>query len=180
MSKIIYSRPEDGGVSVVHACGGKCTDGLAARAVPPGVEYQIVDREIFFPADSLFRNAWTWEGHNKPILEDLAQSKTIAVEAVKQRTRDAVKQAADDKFFDDTAVFNEDEIKQACKDCIAEIEAADDPYAAKLLMCAFCGLPEPELPVDDRLRPAAEAVKAKLQPKLEKIKSLIQALPAPV
>lgn len=177
MSEIIFSRPEDSGVSVVYASGGNCTDSLAAKTVPPGVEYQIIDSKIYYPVDTLFRNAWTWEGHNKPIREDLDQSKKIAIEAVKQTTRDAVKKAADDKFFDEAAVFDEDAIKQACKDCMAEIEATDDPYAAKLLMCAFCGLPEPELPLDDRLKSAAEEAAKKIKNKLTEIAEAIKAFP---
>ena len=177
MSRIIYSKP-DGGVSVVLPTSGVATEALAAKTVPAGAEYQIVSRDLVFPVDRIFRDAWTWEGENKPILENLEKSKLIAIEAIKDATRLTAKKAADAAFFDEPAALSEEEIKGACSDCMADINAAEDPYEVKLLMCAFCGEPEPELPRDEQLRIKAEEAKAKHNPRCSHANAAVAAQPA--
>ena len=173
MSRIIYSKP-DGGVSVVLPTSGVATEALAAKTVPAGAEYQIVSRDLVFPVDRIFRDAWTWEGENKPILENLEKSKLIAIEAIKDATRLTAKKAADAAFFDEPAALSEEEIKGACSDCMADINAAEDPYEVKLLMCAFCGQPEPELPRDEQLKIKAEKAKARIKARLQKIAAAVK------
>ena len=174
MSYLIYSKP-DGGVAVVIPASGVATGALAAKTVPDGAEYQLVTRDFVFPVDRIFRNAWTWAGFNQPILEDLEKSKMIASAAVKTSTLEAAKKAADAAFFNEPAALSEEEIKGACSDCMADINAAEDPYEVKLLMCAFCGLPEPELPRDEKLRIRAEEAKAKIKAKLQEIAAAVKS-----
>ena len=170
MSRIIYSKP-DGGVAVVIPTSSTADlNRLAARIVPDGAEYQAVDREFVFPVDKLLRDAWTWEGHGKPIIEDLEKSKVIANGSVKEATlqmaREATEAALKAEMFGEPAVLTQEVVKAACSDCMTDINAAEDPYEVKLLMCAFCGLPEPELPRDEQLRIKAEEAKAKLKERL--------------
>ena len=174
MSRIIYSKP-DGGVAVVIPTGGVATEALAAKTVPDGAEYQVVSRDFVFPVDRIFRGAWTWAGWDHPVLEDLEKSKVIASAAVKASTLEAAKKAADAAFFNEPAALSEEEIKGACSDCMADINAAEDPYEVKLLMCAFCGEPEPELPRDEQLRIKAEEAKAKLKARLQEIAAAVKA-----
>lgn len=60
--RIIYSTPEGGVAIIVPApdCG-LTIEQIAAKDVPAGVEYQIVD-VADIPTDRTFRNAWTLEG----------------------------------------------------------------------------------------------------------------------
>ena len=57
--RIIY--PTDDGVSViVPADCGLTIEEIAAKDVPAGVSYKIVD-VADIPSERLFRNAWTWQ-----------------------------------------------------------------------------------------------------------------------
>lgn len=57
--RIAYTRPEDGGVSIIVPAPGVSIE-EAAKAVPPGVPYQVIKTEDV-PTDRTFRNAWTLE-----------------------------------------------------------------------------------------------------------------------
>ena len=58
--RIIYPK-DDGGVAViVPADCGLTIEEIAAKDVPSGKPYEIVD-VADIPSDRTFRNAWTWE-----------------------------------------------------------------------------------------------------------------------
>jgi hypothetical protein len=61
MDKRIVYKNDDGTISIiVPANCGLTIEEIAAKDVPEGKEYHIVDvSEI--PTDRTFRNAWTWE-----------------------------------------------------------------------------------------------------------------------
>jgi hypothetical protein len=54
--RIVYPTP-DGGVAVIIPAGELPIEEVAAKDVPPGVPYEIVD-EADIPSDRYFRNAW--------------------------------------------------------------------------------------------------------------------------
>ena len=54
--KIIYQN-ESGGVSVIHPTGELSIEETAAKDVPEGVAYEIVEDDAI-PSDRTFRNAW--------------------------------------------------------------------------------------------------------------------------
>jgi hypothetical protein len=56
MNRIIYPTPE-GGVAVIIPTGELPIEEVAAKDVPEGVPYEIVD-EADIPSDRYFRNAW--------------------------------------------------------------------------------------------------------------------------
>ena len=56
MNRIIYPTPE-GGVAVIIPTGELPIEEVAAKDVPEGVPYEIVD-EADIPTDRFFRNAW--------------------------------------------------------------------------------------------------------------------------
>jgi len=56
MKRIIYQN-ESGGVSVIHPTGELSIEEVAAKDVPEGVAYEIVEDDAI-PADRFFRNAW--------------------------------------------------------------------------------------------------------------------------
>ena len=60
--RIIYATPEGGVAIIVPApdCGLTIQE-IAAKDVPAGVAFQIVD-VTDIPEDRTFRNAWTLEG----------------------------------------------------------------------------------------------------------------------
>lgn len=74
--RIIYTRPEDGGVSLVIPAPG-IDEAEALKSVPAGVDYHIMPMEEV-PDDRVFRNAWIKDG--KKIGHDLNKAKEIAHE----------------------------------------------------------------------------------------------------
>ena len=58
--KIIYQN-ESGGVSVIHPTGEMSIEEVAAKDVPEGVAYEIVEDDAI-PADRFFRGAWVANG----------------------------------------------------------------------------------------------------------------------
>ena len=72
--KIIYQNSE-GGVSVIHPTGALSIEEVAAKDVPEGLAYEIVEDDVI-PSDRTFRNAWRKNGAS--ITEDLAAAKEIA------------------------------------------------------------------------------------------------------
>ena len=62
MQRIIY-KTEDGGVAVIVPSSEYLQDHtieeLAAKDVPEGAEYEIVDTDTI-PSDRTFRNAWEY------------------------------------------------------------------------------------------------------------------------
>lgn len=71
--RIIYTRPEDGGVSIVVPSPEVSLED-AASAVPTGVEYSVVDASEI-PEDRFFRNAW--EKTNSGVKVNLEKAKGI-------------------------------------------------------------------------------------------------------
>lgn len=58
--RIIYPTDEGGVAVIIPADCGLTIEEIAAKDVPSGVPYKIVDvSEI--PEDRLFRAAWSWE-----------------------------------------------------------------------------------------------------------------------
>ena len=57
MKRIIYQN-ESGGVSVIIPTGELSIEEVAAKDVPAGVPYEIVDADEI-PSDRFFRGAWT-------------------------------------------------------------------------------------------------------------------------
>jgi len=61
MDKRIVYRNDDGSVSIiVPADCGLTVEEIAAKDVPSGKDYHIVNASDI-PSDRTFRNAWTWE-----------------------------------------------------------------------------------------------------------------------
>jgi hypothetical protein len=58
--RIIYPT-DDGGVAVIIPANcGLTIEQIAAKDVPAGKLYEIVDADDI-PSDRTFRNAWTWQ-----------------------------------------------------------------------------------------------------------------------
>ena len=61
MDKRIVYQNDEGGISIiVPANCGLTIEEIAAKDVPQGKEYHIVDVSDI-PEDRTFRNAWTWQ-----------------------------------------------------------------------------------------------------------------------
>jgi len=71
--KIIYQN-QSGGVSVIHPTGELPIEEVAAKDVPEGVTYEIVEDDAV-PADRYFRNAWVANGAAVDV--DLDKAKEI-------------------------------------------------------------------------------------------------------
>ena len=71
--KIIYQNQE-GGISVIHPTGELSVEEVAAKDVPAGVAYEIVEDDAI-PSDRYFRNAWVANGAAVEV--DLDQAKSI-------------------------------------------------------------------------------------------------------
>ena len=96
MSTLIYTNPDGNNVATMSPPNPK--------AVPAGVEYEVVSNELTLPGDNIFYMAWRWEGKGKPVLEDLEVSKEIAIAQMRQQTLEDSKEIATDLFFDDEVV----------------------------------------------------------------------------
>jgi hypothetical protein len=73
MKRIIYQNSE-GGVSVIIPTGELPIEEVAAKDVPEGVAYEIVEDDAI-PADRFFRNAWVANGAAVDV--DLSKAKDI-------------------------------------------------------------------------------------------------------
>ncbi len=73
MTRIIYQN-ESGGVSVIIPTGELSIEEVAAKDVPAGVAYEIVEDDAI-PSDRFFRNAWVANGAAVEV--DLDQAKEI-------------------------------------------------------------------------------------------------------
>ena len=73
MTKIIYQN-QSGGISVIHPTGELPIEEVAAKDVPEGVTYEIVEDDAI-PADRYFRNAWVANGAAVDV--DLDKAKEI-------------------------------------------------------------------------------------------------------
>ena len=58
--RVIYQNNEGGISIIVPADCGLTIEEIAAKDVPQGKEYHIVDVSDI-PTDRTFRNAWTWQ-----------------------------------------------------------------------------------------------------------------------
>ena len=81
MNRIIYPTPE-GGVAVIIPTGELPIEEVAAKDVPEGVPYEIVD-EADIPTDRFFRNAWVVNGSAVEV--DLPKAKEIGHEIRRQK-----------------------------------------------------------------------------------------------
>lgn len=73
MTRIIYSNP-NGGVSIIAPTGELSIEEVAAKDVPHGVPYEIVEDDAI-PTDRTFRAAWVMG--DRCVEEDLAKCKEI-------------------------------------------------------------------------------------------------------
>ena len=73
MTRIIFQN-ESGGVSVIIPTGELSIEEVAAKDVPDGVAYEIVQDDAI-PADRFFRNAWVANGAAVDV--DLDKAKDI-------------------------------------------------------------------------------------------------------
>jgi hypothetical protein len=73
MTRIIFQN-ESGGVAVIIPTGELSIEEVAAKDVPEGVAYEIVEDDAI-PADRFFRNAWVANGAAVDI--DLDKAKDI-------------------------------------------------------------------------------------------------------
>jgi hypothetical protein len=73
MTRIIFQN-ESGGLSVIIPTGELTIEEVAAKDVPKGVAYEIVEDDAI-PADRFFRNAWVANGAAVDV--DLSKAKDI-------------------------------------------------------------------------------------------------------
>lgn len=58
--RIVYTQDDGTLAIIIPADCGLTIEEIAAKDVPSGKEYHIVDKSEI-PSDRTFRNAWTWE-----------------------------------------------------------------------------------------------------------------------
>lgn len=175
MANVLF-QDLNGGVSIIvpSKSSGRPSH-QAMSMIPADAAQTVIDHDFMLPVDHYFRPAWTWDGESRFVVEDLEKSKLIATSTVKSTALQQAKKEADDAFFGDAdAQTRQAAVKTACNDCIAAINAAKDPYEVKLLMCAFCGQPEPELPRVEKLKIAAEKAKTRIKAKLKQIAAAVK------
>ena len=85
--KIIYQNQE-GGISVIHPTGELPIEEVAAKDVPAGVAYEIVEDDAI-PSDRFFRNAWVANGAAVDV--DLDKAKDIGHDIRRQQRAEEFK-----------------------------------------------------------------------------------------
>jgi len=85
--KIIYQNNE-GGVSIIHPTGELSIEEVAAKDVPAGVAYEIVEDDAI-PSDRFFRNAWVANGAAVDV--DLGKAKDIGHDIRRQQRAEEFK-----------------------------------------------------------------------------------------
>ena len=132
-SRIIFQN-ESGGVSVIIPTGELPIEEVAAKDVPEGVAYEIVEDDAI-PADRFFRNAWVANGAAVDV--DLDKAKDIGHDM--RRTARAKEFAPLDaviaKQIPGTSTTEAEAARQEIRDKYAaiqvEIDAAEDPDQIK-------------------------------------------------
>ena len=87
MTRIIF-QSESGGVSVIIPTGELTIEEVAAKDVPKGVAYEIVEDDAI-PSDRFFRNAWVANGAAVEV--DLDQAKSIGHDIRRQQRAEEFK-----------------------------------------------------------------------------------------
>ena len=131
--RIIFQNAE-GGVSVIIPTGELPIEEVAAKDVPKGVAYEIVEDDAI-PADRFFRNAWVANGAAVDV--DLDQAKSIGHDM--RRAARAEEFAPHDeviaKQIPGVSATEAEAARQVIRDKYAaiqdEIDAAEDPAAIK-------------------------------------------------
>ena len=124
MTRIIYAN-NDGGISVIIPTGELSIEEVAAKDVPEGVSYEIVEDDVI-PSDRTFRAAWVANGAAVDI--DLPKAKAIGHD--KRRTKRAEEFAPHDEVIAKQIPGNDpteaEAARQAIRNKYADIQDAID------------------------------------------------------
>jgi len=138
MTRIIYQN-ESGGVSVIIPTGELSIEEVAAKDVPEGVAYEIVEDDAI-PADRFFRNAWVANGAAVEV--DLDQAKEIG-HAIRRQQRAEEFKPHDEVIMkqipgNDAAVA--ETARQEIRDKYADMQVAIDAAASADELKTILGL----------------------------------------
>ena len=126
--RIIYTRPEDGGVSIITPAG---TIEECIKDVPIGVAYEIVEGNTL-PNDRAFRNHWFREG--KTVKTDLLKAKAQVHEQRRKKREEVFKPFAEVIMKQipgknkDEAETKRQEVRAKYEVIQDEIDLIDDEY----------------------------------------------------
>lgn len=124
MTRIIYTN-NDGSISVIHPAGELSIEEVAAKDVPQGVPYEIVE-DSAIPADRFFRGAWVANGTSVDI--DLPKAQEIGHTI--RRTKRAEEFAPYDEVIAKQIPGNDaaeaEAVRQAIRNKYADIQDAID------------------------------------------------------
>jgi hypothetical protein len=133
MTRIIFQN-ESGGVSVIIPTGELPIEEVAAKDVPEGVAYEIVEDNAI-PSDRFFRNAWVANGAAVDV--DLDKAKDIGHDMRRAARAEefAPLDAVIAKQIPGTSATEAEAARQEIRDKYAaiqvEIDAAEDPDQIK-------------------------------------------------
>ena len=136
MTRIIFQN-ESGGVSVIIPTGELPIEEVAAKDVPEGVAYEIVEDDAI-PADRIFRGAWVANGAAVDI--DLDKAKDIGhdIRRTKREAELAPFDAIIMKQIPGNSAAEAEEARQQIRFKYAliqdVIDAAEDPDTIKLAL----------------------------------------------
>jgi hypothetical protein len=134
--KIIYTNNE-GGVSVIHPTGELSIEEVAAKDVPDGIPYEIVEDDAI-PSDRTFRGAWVLG--DCCVDQDLDKCKALGHDM--RRAKRAEEFAPHDEVImkqipgNDAAVAEtaRQEIRSKYADMQVAIDAAESPDELKVIL----------------------------------------------
>lgn len=118
--KIIYSTKT--GIAIIHPTGELSIEEVAAKDVPAGVSFRIVD-ESEIPTDRTFRNAWEDNGGikvNMPKAKDITKDRLRADRKPLLKAQDLAFQRALETGASTAAIVSE---KQRLRDITKQVDA---------------------------------------------------------
>tara|TARA_Y100000748_G_C15199404_1_gene372835 strand:+ start:14 stop:451 length:438 start_codon:yes stop_codon:yes gene_type:complete len=117
--KIIYETPE-GGVAVVTPVSDKPIETIAAKTVPSGTAYTIIDESII-PSNRRFRNAWQKSGST--IVVDVTKAKDIACADLRTSALQIIEKCQEKTELGEAVTYTKQVLQAAYQSALANLKS---------------------------------------------------------
>tara|TARA_Y100000748_G_C15291112_1_gene408431 strand:- start:2 stop:418 length:417 start_codon:yes stop_codon:yes gene_type:complete len=115
--KLIFETPE-GGVAIAVAAPGKDLNAVAAKVVPSGTSYEIVE-DSAIPSDRRFRSAWEKDGCD--IVVNVSKAKTIGAKYLRQTALELIEKQQDADLLGETVGYTKAHLQAAYQSNLASL-----------------------------------------------------------
>lgn len=133
---IVYTRPEDGGVSVVYPTGETTLETVLEQVPEGALNVRVTDAQNI-PSDRTYRNAWTDQNPGEQVDVDLEKAKQIHMDRIREARNEkllALDTEQMKSLRDPEKLLEIEDQKQVLRDLPETFELqADNPDALKAL-----------------------------------------------